>query len=146
MIAMKMPNFTFSSKLRRVRKEDVDRVHKPSADPLELCLATWTAWMQRADRDLGIKGMTLISAERDSYESESDSDSVYVKRDNEIAGAVDASISSLCTSHRWAIFRKQGVATAWRFPNLDYMAETLDATQQLENKLRVNLATRSLFV
>lgn len=128
---------------RRVRREEV-APPRHEIDPMEICLSTWAIWMQRQDKDLGIKGMNLATS-GDTYDSESDGDSVYAKRDNEIAGAVDASIASLCASHRWAIFRRQGLATAWRFPNLDYMTEALDAAKQLEIKLRANLATRSMF-
>lgn len=132
-------------------------------DPVQMCLETWTAWMNRQDRDLGMKGMRLENnggsskrktsdTDEDGQEMEDagyedDGDSVYFKRDNEIAAAVDASISGLEISHQWALKIKCGLMLlrCWRFPQLDFMAETEDAVKKLETKLRSNLATRSLF-
>lgn len=112
-------------------------------DGLEVCLACWRYWMGKYDTDLSVQTQKTLRGDGDGF---GNSDTSQARRDNEIAEATDAMVMSLKTSHQWAIRRKCGVATTWRFPQLDYMTEALDACCELEKKLRGNVATRMEFV
>jgi hypothetical protein len=59
---------------------------------------------------------------------------------------VNAMVDSLPMLHRWAIYKSQGIATAWRFPNADYGNTLTAAREALEEKLRKNIATRIHFL
>ncbi len=132
-----------SSNARRVRRSEVSSPAFITLDGLDLCLQCWSEWMRRSDTDLGIKAQSTLRADSDGYGND---DTSQMRRDNEISEATDAMIRSLKASHQWAIRRKCGVATAWRFPQLDFMTEALDACADLENKLRNNVATRMVFL
>lgn len=111
-------------------------------DGLDICLDRWQAWMHRSDTDLGTQTMKTLRGEGDGYGNDETADA---RRNNEIAEATDAMIHSLSLSHRWAIRRKCGITTQWKFPQLDFMVEAIDACAELEKKLRNNVATRLLF-
>jgi len=66
--------------------------------------------------------------------------------DLKIGEAVGAMVDSLVMLHRWAIYKSQGIATAWRFPNADFGATLAAARDELEQKLRKNVATRLYFL
>ncbi|WP_079218917.1 hypothetical protein [Herbaspirillum robiniae] len=102
---------------------------------LEECLHCWAEWMRRSDRDLGIKGPRSLS----------DGEAAQMRRENEIAEATDAMMASLRPSHRWAIKKKFELARVWDYPHLDLAVAYDEATQQLEQLLRKNVATRMLF-
>lgn len=131
-----------SHNARRVRHQAAP-IATPKRDGLDVCLDCWRTWMGRNDTDLGAQTQKTLRGDGDGYGSP---DTSQMRRDNEIAEATEAMISSLRTSHRWAIYRKCGIATAWRFPQLDFMSEALDACEDLEKKLRANVATRMEFV
>ena len=99
--------------------------------------------MGKYDTDLSVQTQKTLRGDGDGY---GNSDTSQARRDNEIAQATDAMFSSLKSSHQWAIRRKCGIATVWRFPELDYMTEALAACVELEKKLRGNIATRMEFV
>ena len=132
---------TQASNLRRVRKEDAPFTERRK-DGMDICLDCWTTWMGRYDTDLGAHSQKLLRGESDGYDG---NDTSQMRRDNEIAMATDAMISGLPVAQRWAIARKCGIATAWRFPNLDYMTIAIEACQALEAKLKANTATRMLW-
>lgn len=136
--------FFASPKLRRVRKEQGVALVVSKPDGLDLCLDLWIEWMRKVDTDLGIKSGAMLSGDGDGS---GNADAAQTRRDNEIAAATDAMISSLQRSHQWAIRRKCGISrgSVWNFPNLDYMAEAADACVALEQKLRANIATRLLW-
>lgn len=126
----------------RVRKADVrvDTWVKP--DGLELCLDQWADWMQFCDTDLGVKNQSTLRGSGDGYGND---DTGQARRDREIAMATDAMISDLRSHHRWAIHKLKGLATAWRFPHLNFIEVATEAKKQLETKLRKNVATATLF-
>lgn len=128
--------------MQRVRKQDVkvDTWVKP--DAFDFCLECWKTWMCRNDTDLGIQGQKLLNGEGDGYGNE---DTSGMRRDNEIAAATDAMINSLRALHRWAIYRKCGITTVWSFPSADFISTVESAEGELTTKLRINVATRSLF-
>jgi hypothetical protein len=134
--------FLPSASARRVRRSEVSSPAFLKPDGLDYCLDCWKSWMGRNDTDLGIKAQSTLKADGDGFGSE---DTSQMRRDNEISEATDAMVHSLKTSHQWAIRRKCGIANAWRFPQLDYMTEALDACDELEKKLRNNVATRLLW-
>lgn len=130
------------SNLRRVRREDAVKRAFNKPDPYVLLLACWVDFMRSNDRDLGVGGMKLASdalAEVDVYDAQR-------AADLKIGEAVDAMVSSLPQLHRWAIYKGQGIATAWRFPNADFGATLTDAREELEAKLRKHVATQLYFL
>lgn len=137
-----MRDTNMTIKAVRVRRGDAPAA-AGQRDGLEVCLACWSAWMGQSDKDLGAHSQKLLRGDSDGYDG---NDTSQARRDNEIAQATDAMIYSLTVAHRWAIHRKCGIATAWRFPQLDFLSEALDACCELEKKLRGNVATRMEFV
>lgn len=134
--------------LRRVRRDDHPPVERRT-DGLDVCLDCWSTWMGKSDKDLGAQRQKLGGGATDDGDYESDyaaGDTARMRREDEIAIATDAMISSLPIQYRWAISRKCGISTAWRYPNLDYMTVALEACCELEKKLRGNVATRMVFL
>jgi len=129
------------SALRRVRREDVTKptINKP--DPYIQLLACWLDYMRVDDRDLGLRGMLLAS------DAEPDVNVHDAQRaaDLKLGETVNAMVDSLAMLHRWAIYKSQGIATAWRFANVDYAHTLIDARDALEKKLKKNIATRLYF-
>jgi hypothetical protein len=117
-------------------------------DALDICLECWKVWMGRHDSDLGAQRQNLRSDEDERY-PEKDSESVAAaaeqRRENEIAEATDTAINDLRACDRWAIYKMCGIASAWKFPLLDFMQTAQGAKIKVEEKLRVNIATRALF-
>lgn len=128
--------------LRRVKKEDVKVDNWVAPEGLDHCLELWKAWMGKVDTDLGHQGQKSLHGDGDGYGSP---DTSQARRDNEIAEATDAMINSLKACDRWAIYCLCSVTTVWRFPLLDFMATAERARLALEEKLRKNVATRTLF-
>lgn len=128
--------------LLRVKKSDakVDTFVKP--DGVAVCLDYWSTWMGQSDTDLGIKGQASLRGDGDGYGNE---DTSNQRLANEIAEATNAMIGGLRTHHRWAIYRACGLATMWKYPNMDLAHAAEDAKKELEIKLRNNVATRILF-
>lgn len=128
--------------LQRVLKSDVQIDTWVKPDGLDLCLECWKTWMGRSDTDLGAQTQKTLRGEGDGYGSP---DTGASRRDNEIAEATDAMIGSLKAAHRWAIYRRTGISTMWRFPLLDYMETAKQADLHLIAMLKNNVATRLLF-
>jgi hypothetical protein len=107
-------------------------------DPYALLLACWVDFMRADDRDLGAAGMKLTGEgvyERDVHERQRAADLT-------VGEAVNAMVDSLAMRDRWAIYKSQGIALAWRFPNTRYEDVLMAARNELEKKLRNNLVTR----
>lgn len=131
--------------LRRVRKEDVQITAEEKPDGLALCLECWKTWMASDDRDLSATRMKLHAPadEREGYDRD-----VYAEQraaDMRIGEATGAMIEDMKAAYRWAIYKKCGISTLWRFPQLDWMTVAVDAMVELENRLRKNIATATLF-
>ncbi|WP_312547579.1 hypothetical protein [Massilia sp.] len=130
-----------TSTLRRAPKATVPAPAFSKPNPYGILMACWVDFMHTNDRDLGSRGMRL--------EGDADPD-VGVHEAQRIADiktgeAVNAMVDSLSIQHRWAIYRSQGISTAWRFQNANY-AEVLEAARNdLEQKLQKNVATRLYF-
>lgn len=131
----------FAPALRRVRKEEVARPAFDKPDPYAMLMACWSDYMRVDDRDLGSRGMQLASdapPEQSVHEAQR-------LADLKIGEAVNAMVDSLSFQHRWAIYRSQGISTAWRFANASY-ADVLEAARdELQAKLQKNVATRLHF-
>lgn len=113
----------------------------PTIDAMTYCLECWKESMQKNDRDMGAKGMRLLSGDGDGYGN----DNAQSRRDAEIAEATGAMIDGLSTAHRWCIYRSCSISSVWRYPHLDYLATLQDARNALAAKLLGNTATRLLF-
>lgn len=127
--------------LRRVRKVKPVAPAFDQPDPYALCMACWVDYMRTDDRDLGANGMKLTGdgvRELDVHDQQR-------AADLRIGEAVNAMVDSLCMRDRWAIYRSQGISSAWRFPNADYVTVLTEARDELEKKLRNNVATRLFF-
>jgi hypothetical protein len=124
---------------RSVRKIAVNEWAE--ASPLEICLDLWLQWQRRDDTCVGWRGQSAILVS-DGYV---DPQQVYDNMDNNTAKAVDAMVSSLPTHLVWAIRRRCGLATVWRFPSLIFADELDKAEKELEKKLKNNIATRTFF-
>lgn len=132
------------SKLIRVRKSDakIEFIRKP--DGLEICLDCWTSWLcSDPDRDLGVKTMRLPTGDADGYGRTTHE--AQHEREMQIGAATDAMIESLSFLHRWAIYKLNGVASVWGFPNADLLIVGPAAQAALIDKLRRNVATSILF-
>lgn len=127
--------------LRRVRREEVARPAFAKPDPYGLLMACWADFMRTDDRDLSGSCMKLQSdavADRNVHDDQR-------AADMKIGEAVGAMVDSLTIQHRWAIYKSQGISSAWRFQNAKYEDVLSDARDDLEKKLRNNVATRLYF-
>jgi hypothetical protein len=134
---------TFSgATLRRVRRDEVVKQAHHRPDPYALLLACWVDFMRADDRDLGMGGMKLTS---DATLDVNVHDAQRTA-DLKIGEAVNAMVHSLPALHRWAIYKSQGIATAWRFQNADFGSTLSAAREELEEKLRKHVATQLYFL
>lgn len=124
--------------LRRVRKAEAPQSTVRAADPYAMCMACWVDYMRVPDLDLGGRGMKLIS---DALPDANVNEAQYIA-DLKLGECVNAMVDSLQMRDRWAIYKSQGIASAWRFPNARYEDVLRDARDELEKKLRNNVATR----
>ena len=127
--------------LRRVRRADVVQQAFDRPDPYALLMACWADYMRTDDRDLGAGGMKLVSDAAPDVNVHDAQRAADIK----IGEAVNAMVDSLAILHRWAIYQSQGIATAWRFQNADFGSTLTAARDELELKLRKNVATRLYF-
>lgn len=133
--------------LRRVRKEDIQPSQFVKPDGLNVCLDCWKIYMAGDDRDLSASRMKLLSGtEEDAEGYQSDVYAEQRKADMKIGEATDVMIDGLRQVHQWAIYKKCGITTAWKFPSADYLATLEQAEQELTTKLKNNIATATRFV
>jgi hypothetical protein len=127
--------------LRRVRKAEAAQPAFDKPDPYAILMACWVDYMNTDDRDLGAGRMRLngeVIDELDVYEQQR-------AADLKMGAAVNAMVDSLTMQHRWAIYRSQGISTAWRFQNANYVDVLEAARAGLELKLKNNVATKIYF-
>ena len=132
----------FSPQLRRAPREQAQAqsaFHKP--DPYTQLMSCWADYMRVDDRDLGSRGMKLATDAVD----ERDVHAQQRAADLKTGEAVNAMVDSLSALHRWAICKSQGISRGWRFPNANYESTLSEARDDLEKKLRGNVATRLYF-
>lgn len=127
--------------LRRVRREEVARPAFDKPDPYAQLMAYWADYMRVDDRDLGSRGMKLASDADDDRDVHAQQRAADLK----MGEVVNAMVDSLTIQHRWAIAKSQGIASMWRFQNARYEDVLADARDELEKKLRNNVATRLYF-
>jgi len=130
-----------TSNIRRVRRDEVAKPAFQKPDPYVLLMACWVDYMRVDDRDLGSRGMKLAT------DAEPDVNVHDAQRlaDLKMGEAVNAMIDSLTVLQRAAVYKSQGLSTAWRFASSNYEAVLLQAREELEDKLKKNLATRIYF-
>lgn len=109
---------------------------------LSTCLECWQNYMFRNDRDAGYSAMGFLTGEGDSY---GDTDSLDMKRENEIAVATDKSIDCLKRHEAWAIKKSRGIARSWCYPEFPYDKSLESGLTKLEAMLKKHIATWSLF-
>lgn len=129
---------------RRVRRAEVVQPAFSQPDPYAQLLACWVDFMRTDDRDLSAGGMKL--AGDDDAEPEVNVHDAQRAADLKTGDSVNAMVDSLAALHRWAIYKSQGISTAWRFPNADFATTLAAARDELEQKLRKNVATRLYFL
>lgn len=100
--------------------------------------------MQQCDRDLGAQTMRGLAGDGDGYGS-GDVYEAQRRTDMRIGEATNAQIDNLSRIHYWAIYRACSIATAWKFPNADFIVVMEEARDELEKKLRKNICTAVLF-
>ena len=127
--------------LRRVRREEVARPAFDKPDPYARLMACWVDYMRVPDLHLSSRGMKLIG---DAAPDATVGEAQYIA-DLKLGESVNAMIDSLTVQYRWAIYKSQGISTAWRFPNANYELTLSEARDDLEKKLRNNVATRLYF-
>lgn len=138
MNAVVMPGIFAAQGVRRVRRDEAAKPAFSEPDPYALLMDCWVAYMRVDDRDLGSRCMKLVGEGDPEY-------SVHEAQrlaDIKLGEAVNAMVDSLTVQHRWAIYRSQRISAIWRFPNADYATVLLEARDELESKLRKNVATR----
>ena len=142
MSTIAIPGLFATSNIRRVRREEVVKPAFQKPDPYAQLMACWADFMRTDDRDLGVGGMKLAS------DAEPDVNVHDAQRaaDMKMGEAVNAMVDSLTVLQRAAIYRSQGIATAWRFASSNYESVLLQAREELEEKLKKNLATRIYFL
>jgi hypothetical protein len=114
------------------------------ADPLDLCLELWKAWMAEGpDRVLALKTMRGLSGDGDGHGV--DSHEAQRANDIRIAQATDAMIDSMQRLHIWAIYKLCSQATPWRFPNASLIDVGQAAREELRRLLQKNVCTAVLF-
>lgn len=127
-----------SAVLRRVRRSDAPPSTVRTADPYAMLMACWVDYMDVRNLDLGSRGMKLAG---DAAPDATVDEAQYMSN-LKLGECVDAMVSSLPMIGQWAICKSQGVAKVWRYPNACYESVLMDARNELEKKLRINVATR----
>lgn len=126
--------------MRVASKIEVGAFHARS--PLDLCLDIWMQWQRRSDVGMGWHRRSAML----ESESSADSEQLYDDMDNNAAQAVEAMMSGLPRHLDWAIRKRCGIATVWRFPSLVFAEALAEAEAELEKKLKNNIATRNFFL
>lgn len=134
--------FESPTQLRRAPKVEPVAQAFGQQDPYSQCMACWVDYMRVDDRDLGSRGMKLKSEVYDQPDVHERQRAADLK----IGEAVNAMVDSLQIRDRWAIYRSQGISNQWRFSDVDYAAILSEARDELEKKLRKNIATRIYFL
>jgi hypothetical protein len=142
MSTIAIPGIFATSNIRRVRRDEVAKPAFQQPDPYVHLMACWADYMRADDRDLGIGGMKLVS------DAEPDLNVHDAQRaaDMKMGEAVNAMVDSLTVLQRAAVYKSQGMATSWRFASSNYETVLLQAREDLEEKLKKNLATRIYFL
>lgn len=110
--------------------------------PLDVLLDLWVHFHRRDDAARGFSGRDSILRSDALRELEQLTDAI----DHEVAEAVEACVGSLTAQHSWAIKKKCGIASVWKFPTIDYPSTLNKAEVELEIKLKRNSATANYFV
>lgn len=128
--------------LSRVRRAAPPTPAFNKPDPYSLLMDCWVSFMHTNDRDLGSRGMKL---QGEGCEERVDPHEAQRLADIRTGETVNAMVDSLSIQHRWAICKSRGISRGWRFPNANYEEVLSDARDELEKKLRNNVATRLYF-
>ena len=109
--------------------------------PLDECLSLWADWMRRQSVFKDDTHLSQIFGM-----SNRTFDDMCDAIDIAACEAVDAMIDSLSTQHQWAIYKRCGMASVWRYDRLNFVETLTSAEIELEKKLRKNNALTQFFV
>lgn len=123
-------------------KRDIP-INEIQFSPFEKLMDIWGRFHRRTDN----KGSGGYRGRDSLLRSESlrDLEQLCDADEEEAAEAIETSVNSLAAQHSWAIKKKYGIASAWRFPQLDYASTVEQAEKELDKKLRKNIATSNYF-
>ena len=109
--------------------------------PLDECLSLWADWMRSKSVFHGQPKLLQIFASNPlDYQQE------LAVMDERAARAVDAMIDSLSTQHHWAIYKRCGMSSVWKYERLNFETTLAEAEIELEKKLKKNNALVQYFV
>lgn len=117
-------------------------VNETKFTPLDRCLSEWSRYQRRDDARGGYRCRDSIL----ESDGAADFEQLVDRVDNDVAMAVDAMVNSLTTHHAWAIKLKCGIATVWRFAQLEYDKTRVAAEDELTKKLKRNSVTANFFI
>ena len=118
------------------------RIEVVEISGLETCLSLWEDMRRRGGISQAMGSMKLLSGEGDGY---GDSETQDAREDSRIADAVDTEIMDLPRTQWWCVWKARGIATCWRYPNINYEETLSVALTTLEARLRKNPDTWNLF-
>ncbi len=109
--------------MRTIRTIEVQEL--VALSPFERCLDLWVRWQERSDIGVGWRGRSTMLASDGSLDSEQ----LYDSMDNTAAVAVDAMIASLSRHHAWAIQKRCGITSVWRYNTLEFAVILAEAAE-----------------
>jgi hypothetical protein len=105
-------------------------------DPLTEVLAIYVQWTRRED---------FGNQHRHREGDHNDREYAYIQADINTAEAVHTMLWELKEIYRWAIQKRCGISSVWRFPHVVF-ADALDiAEAALIARMKENFATRNYF-
>lgn len=117
-------------------------VNEIKVTPLDRCLAEWARYQGRNEDRGDYRYKDSVCKGEGALDFEQLTDQV----DNNVAMAVDAMVNSLPHHYRWAICIRVGLATAWKFAQLQYDKTLGEAEAELIIKLKRNSTTSNFFI
>lgn len=106
--------------------------------PLDICIEHWIDYHRRNDVDMDWHRASPLLVS----DATPDSEQVYSRMDSKAGEAVDVIVNALPAHQSWAMKKTCGLTSLWRFPSLVFEDVVVDAKRELENKLKINVATR----
>lgn len=105
-------------------------------DPLTEVLDIYVQWTRRDD---------MGNQHRNREQDDEYFNASYVQADINTAEAVQTMIWELKEIHRWAINKRCGITTLWRFPHAVFADVLVVAEEALTAKMKEHGATRDYF-
>lgn len=106
------------------------------SDPLSEVLDIYVQWTKRDD---------MGNKHRDREQDDGHFNESYAKADINTAEAVHTIMWEMKEIHRWAINKRCGISSMWRFPNAVFADVLVDAEVEIIARLKRNSASRDYF-